>query len=345
MPRFPYFLLPALLSVGAVIPAQAGLIINPTFDSSIVSDPNHLIIEGTINAAIGVFESTFSNSINVSIIFQEGGGLGQSDVGFVYTPSYSSFYSQLVATDANPAAIAGLTANGGNAVNNPVTHTSSIDVKSADARALGYTGANPLCNPIGTSGSLTCSSTNSSYTAGSTVDGIISLKTSITNPGSPGSTLAYGLMSVTEHEIDEVLGLGSALPGTNTGSGTVSFLAGNPAPQDLFRYSAAGVFGSTVNCASPVATYFSYSGATDLTNLNSACNGADFGDWASGGPLQVQNAYGTPGSNPAYGPNEIAAMSAIGYTLAAPEPGTWMLLLTSLGLLAGARKRLPARMR
>jgi hypothetical protein len=90
-----------------------------------------------------------------------------------------------------------------------------------------------------------------------------------------------------------------------------------------------------------VGAYLSYSGATDLAQFNNSCNGADFGDWASGGPVQVQDAYGTLGQNPAYGSNEIAALSAIGYTVATPEPGTWMLLAMSLGLLWGRRSRLP----
>ena len=332
-----------LFAIGAAIPIHADLIITPTFDSSITSDPNHVGIENTIEAAINVFETTYSNPITVSILFQEGGGLGESQVGFVYTPSYLSFYNKLVSTDANSAAIAGLTANGGDSATNPITGSTGIDLKSANARALGYAGANPLCNPTGTSGSLTCSSTDSAYHAGTTVDGIVSVNTSITYPPQPDNGSNYGLMSVTEHEIDEILGLGSSLPDTEASSGTVNFADGNPAPEDLFRYSAPNVFGSKVNCASPAAAYFSYSGATDLTNFNNACNGGDFGDWATGASPQVQDAFGNASApDPAYGPNEIAAMSAIGYTLAAPEPATWILLLTSLGLLACA-KRLTVR--
>jgi hypothetical protein len=340
LPRFPFFLLPVLVSVGAVIPARANLIITPTFDSTITGDTNAASIEGAIDTAIGVFQSTFFNPITVSILFQEGGGLGESQTGFIYTPTYSSFYTHLVANDANAAAIAGLTANGGNGVDNPVTGTADIDVKSANERALGYSSANPLCNPVGTSGSLTCSPTNSSYTAGSTVDGIISLNTAITYPPQPNNGSYYGLIAVTEHEIDEILGLGSSLPNTSASSGTVNFNAGNPAPEDLFRYTANHVFAGTVNCASPIPAFFSYSGATDLTNFNTACNGADFGDWATGASAQVQDAFGSAGAQPAYGANEIAALSAIGYTLAIPEPGTWVLLLASLALLAGAGKRL-----
>jgi hypothetical protein len=205
-----------------------------------------------------------------------------------------------------------------------------------------------LCNPIGSAGSLVCSNVEGGSGA---VDGIISLNTNITYPPQPSGSPYYGLMSVTEHEIDEVLGLGSAL-GDCANSGAhpcTSISSANPAPEDLFRYTGTGQFASlSINCSNTITpAYFSYTGATDITDFNTACNGADWADWKGGAAPQVQDAYGTPGAEPTYGANEIAAMSAIGYTLAdpVPEPGTWLLLLTSLGLLAFARKRLSAETR
>ena len=64
---------------------------------------------------------------------------------------------------------------------------------------------------------------------------------------------------------------------------------------------------------------------TDIAQFNNSCNGHDFGDWATGG--QVQSAVGSAGVEPIYGPSEIDALSAIGYTVAAPEPASWVLLL------------------
>jgi hypothetical protein len=97
----------------------------------------------------------------------------------------------------------------------------------------------------------------------------------------------------------------------------------DPAPEDLFSYRAKGVFALlNVNCAATTQAYLSYSGAAVLTNLNTACNGGDFGDWKGvAGSPQVQGAFGTPGQFVPHGANEFAAMSAIGYTLAL-EPGT-----------------------
>jgi len=316
--------------------ARSGLILLPTFDSSITSDPNSAIIESSINSAISLFESTYTNNFTAAIYFQENpSGLGGSNF-YDYSLSYSTFYSALVAKNANPAALAGLAANGGAGPNNPVNGTADIEIKSANARALGINIA-PGCYTTGTAGNETCGSGsgNGGY------DGIITLNTDLTFPPQTNNGSNYGLISTAEHEIDEILGLGSSLENTSAASGNVTVIGGNPAPEDLFRYTAGGSRTFAVDCGAAGAAYFSYSGTTDLAQFNNSCNGADFGDWASSGTPQVQDAYGTRGQDPAYGSNEIAAESAIGYTVATPEPGTWMLLVISLALLWGRRSRSP----
>lgn len=334
------YLVPVLLAtIATAIPAKANLIITPIFDSSITTQAGAAAIETTINAAIAVFESTYTNPITVTIDFEAiNSGLGQSQIGFDYLQNYHSFYNALVAKNANPAAIAGLTANGGNSANNPVTGGSQIGVTSANSRALGLASSAPLCNVTGAAGSLSCSGVAGGVNA---IDGIIGVNTGITYPPQPNDGSKYGLMAVLEHEIDEILGTGSSLNGCN-GCGTVS--STTPSPEDLFRYTAAGARSSlSVNCGSPGTAFFSYSGATDLAQFNNACNGADFGDWATGPTAQVQDAFGNPGPQPTYGANEIAALSAIGFTVATPEPATSTLLLASLGVFALVRKRFTRR--
>jgi hypothetical protein len=100
-----------------------------------------------------------------------------------------------------------------------------------------------------------------------------------------------------------------------------------------------------VNCGSPGTAFFSYSGVTDLAQFNNACDAADFGDWQSnplpnGVAAQVQDAFALPGAQPAYGPNEEAAMSAIGFQLATPEPTTgWLVSMALVTLVAAVRRR------
>jgi hypothetical protein len=369
--RFP--LSPAIL-LGAVIvfvmPARAGLIIDTIFDSSITSDPNAAIIKAAIDTAVQTFESLYSNPITVSILFQEGGGLGQSN-DLVYGVTYTSFYNGLLANDGNPAAIAGLDANGGdpntNGGVNPVGNVNEIEIKSANARALGIDIA-PGCvvTPTGdgTAGGNVpniCAFTGS----GATVDGIVSLNTAITTP--PNSQTFpdpsyYDLVSTAEHEIDEVLGLGSALENCDSTSpsgacqpgATLNAANDTPigvgAPEDLFRWSAAtgGTRTLSTNCNTPTSAYFAYGPSTGaIAQFNNACNGGDFGDWQSN-PLppgvnpQVQDAFGAAGATPVYGPSEIDAMTAIGYDLASPtpEPGAMVLLGAGLVMLGVYRLRL-----
>jgi hypothetical protein len=319
----------SLLFFVAASSASAGLIINPIFDSSITSLASAAAIETSIQGAIATFESTYATPITVTIDFESmSGGLGESQT-FIDPTNYKTFYNALVATNANAAAIAGLNANGGNSNTNPVTHTGTIDVTPVNLRAVGLAGA-PLCNVTGSPGNLGCSSSN--IGGPGAVDGIVGVNTALTNPPQPNNGSNFSLVSVVEHEIDEILGSGSDIPNC-INCGTTS--ANNPSPEDLFRYNANGTRSSlTVNCANPGAAFFSYSGTTDLTQFNNACNGADFGDWAASGTPQVQDAFGTPGANPAYGPNETAALSAIGFAIATPEPATAVLLTLSLGALA-----------
>jgi hypothetical protein len=320
------------------------MIISAVFDSTITSDPNGAAIEGTINTAIATYESLFTNNITVSIYFQEmTSGLGESNTD-IYDESYTSFYNDLVANNGNPAAITGLNANGGDANTNggvnPVTGDSNIQLNSADARALGIN-IPPACFGTGAPGSVQCGSSGTGP-----YDGIISLNTGITYPPQPNNGSNYALISVAEHEIDEVLGLGSALINTNNPSGSYNTTPfGDPTPEDLFRYNAAtgGSRTLSTNCATPTSAYFSYgSASTALAEFNNACNGDDFGDWLTGAaPPQVQDANGTPGVTTTLGPNEIAALTAVGYTMSqgTPEPGTWVLFGTSLGLVGLAKRR------
>ena len=69
--RLSHWVASALTLVLLAAPARAGLVIIPTFDSSITGDPNAAAIEGTINTAIGIYQAKFSDPITVHINFQE----------------------------------------------------------------------------------------------------------------------------------------------------------------------------------------------------------------------------------------------------------------------------------
>src|SRR5581483_10788341 len=94
---------------------------------------------------------------------------------------------------------------------NPINSSTSVSIKPANARAIGIS-LTPKADCVQTGLAQAC-------------DGVISVNTPLTdvNGGS------YSLKAVVQHEIDEVLGLGSFV-GFSTA----------PLPHDLFRYDQSG---------------------------------------------------------------------------------------------------------
>jgi hypothetical protein len=158
------------LALSAGAPAYAGLMITPIYGSSITSDPNAAFIVGTIQSAINIYQADFTDPINIAITFQEGGGLGGSSTAFFtlpYTTYYGALKAEIPQTSNDITALASLLPAG---ANNPVNGSSNINVKSANLRAVSI--PTPGVGP-GTG----------------TPDGTITLNTSLTSPGSPGSTI------------------------------------------------------------------------------------------------------------------------------------------------------------
>jgi hypothetical protein len=272
---------PATVSITVTAPL-AGLIIIPTWDSTITSDPNAADIENTINAAIQVYEGKFSDPVTVNIKFAEmNTGLGQSTT-FFSTLQYSTFYNALVADAKTTNDTIGLAHIPGGSIN-PVDGTSSIRVTTANQRALGLSANNPLDSTI----SLNMS--------------IINITRTSIDPNK------YDLMAVASHEIDEALGSASGLGGPNI------------TPADLFRYNSAGT--RSYITTGDDAWFSIDGGATRLVQYNQNGNG-DYGDWWSfGGPHtpRVQDAFATAGATPNLGV-ELTLLDVIGWDLVIPIP-------------------------
>ena len=274
---------------------DAGLVINPTFDTSITNNANAAAIEAMVNNAIAVFQAQFSDPITVSILFRysttapngsplSSGTLAQS--GYVVYAIPWNTYTGALTADAKTTN--DVTANGslpGSAL------STNIRVSSANGRALGMNTPGALNSVGGFSG---------------TFDGIVTLNSAdsfqFTRP--PGSN--FDAQRSTEHEMDEVLGLGSLIGG-----------ASDLQPQDLFSWSAPG----TRNLTSTGSRYFSINGGTsNIVDFNQN-PGGDFGDWLSASCPQpnpyVQNAFGCAGqaSDVAASSPEGINLDVIGYDL------------------------------
>ena len=264
--------------------SSTGLIINPTFDSSILNDPNAAAIEAMINRAISIYESLFSDPITVQIAFRWTttadpcgpiGGLAQSCTS-IYDEPWNTYINALIA-DAQTS-----NDNTANASLPSSPLSNNVTVSSANGRAVG----------LSTPGGL-------QYNGG-TYDGTVTLNSSdpfqFTRPVSPNN---YDAQQSTEHEIDEVIGLGS----------DINF-SSNRMPQDVFSWSSAGVRSYSTSGA----RYFSINGGTtNIVSFNQDPSG-DFGDWFSEDCPQthpyVQNAFGCPGQS-----SDIAATSPEGVNL------------------------------
>ena len=290
----------------ATTSASIGLIINATFDSSITSNPNAAAIEAMIHRAVLIYESLFSDPITVEILFRysttapngsplPSNALSESDY-VVYKIPWGIYIHALVAD-----AITGYDATANTSL--PTTGLSSYIVpSSANGRAVGLN-TPPQMFPGGTVGT-------------GAYDGIVTLNsTAPLQFNRPTSSGNFDAQRATEHDMDEVLGLGSRL-GTS-----LSDLR----PQDLFSWSSAG----TRNITSSGTRYFSINGGSSkIVYFNQTAPG-DLGDWLSTACPQahpyVQNAFGCPGqsSDVILTSPEAINLDVIGYNLVnspAPAP-------------------------
>ena len=192
-----------------------GLIIIPAFDCTIMTDPSSAAIQAMIMRAIAIYESLFSDPVTVHILFRYSDtgpapspspsatacpsgaplppGFLAASLSVQYTVSWNDFISALRAdatTSNDNKAIASLPGS-------PLS--TNIAPSSANGRAVGLD-TQPAMFLDGTIG------------PGGPYDGIVILNSaapfSFTRPLFNGS---FDAQSAVEHEIDEVMGLGSYL--------------------------------------------------------------------------------------------------------------------------------------
>jgi PEP-CTERM motif len=330
--------LAAGIAFGVALAHAGSITIDPTFDPSIQNDLGAGGIEAAINGAITAIEGdiTSPNNITVKIYFTEtNSGLGDSTTGD-YSLTYAQYYNAFAAIATQPnqlTALASLGAAPGAGTPNPVNGTANVIVSSAEGRNLGFD--TPAIVNVG----------------GGTYDTEIQLNTSITDPPGLNNGSNYSLQAVANHEIDESLGVGG---GASTIGGT-GFFATGVGDLDLYRYTCSDAnVATTLTCPAGDASrsystlqttspysYFSIDGGNTVLSFFNQSPGADYADWLSnprpaGFSPQVQDAFGTPGSSPVLGVNEITAFNAIGYDIiGAPTPEPSSLLLAGLALGLG----------
>ncbi len=299
-------------------PAGA-LVIDPTFDVSVTSNPNAAAIEGAINTAISTIDGLYSNPVDITVKFTYNPGPSgdlENTTQSYYGYSYSSYVGALKAdAAANPentvlgTAVANLSAGNG-ANGHPMALT------GADSALLALYG---LASPGASDATININSSQTFATS------------------RPVPSNEYDLIGGLEHELDEVLGGGG-------GGSTLNNCAHNAVfcnfygPLDLYRYSRPGTGSYTQS--STATSYFSIDGGvTNIEAFNQNPNG-DYGDFLNpnlpctpaGSPGQlIQYWYSCTGQYEAYTTSslEFEMMEAIGWD-PIPEPGTLALLAAPL---------------
>jgi hypothetical protein len=252
--------------------SSGALVINATFDSSITSNVNSAAIQAMINSAVATYESLFNDPITVNILFRyattapdgsalPGGALATSTY-VLYGIPWNTYIGSLSADTTTPNDATANASLPGSAL------ATNILPSSAGGRAVGLNTPSAMF-------------ANGSVGGGGPYDGIVTLNSSqpfkFSRPPAAG---LYDGLRTTEHEMDEVMGLGSAI-------GAFS----DYRPQDLFSWSAPG----TRSVTTAGSRYFSIdSGTTNIVGFNQTAGG-DFGDWLSSSCPQanpyVQNAF------------------------------------------------------
>jgi len=318
---------PVVLAAAALLGSSAqALTINATF-VDVGDGAFNAASMAVVNQAIAFYENTFSDNVTVNIQFHNDHDFFGGSLAFRSTQSYAGAYRGALIADSSSAddatAVASLPSN--------LVFGTNLSVKSALGRAVGLnTPGGAIFYNDPNNGGLFCNFTG---------DGCIGLD--LANTGA-------SLIAVVEHEINEVLGLGSGLSGTSRGT---------EEPEDLFRFlNGARTYqanSSTTNgCgAGSSRAFFSVDGgATNLNEFNNCNNGGDYGDWITHNPSQVQDAFTDQQGVPSMtlSSTETRALDVIGWTMTTqtrtlPEPGTLGLLgLALLAAAASRRRRDPA---
>jgi hypothetical protein len=272
---------------------SAGLVIIPTFDDTIINDPRSDAIQSMIIAAIDLTQALFSDPITVSIRFRFSGfHLDGTPMDYLIGASNSGIHQldwdpYIAALKADGSTVNDMNAN----ATLPTSPLSAIILcRSANGRAVGLDTPSVMF-------------ADGSLGDGGPYDGIITINSlkpvQFTRPVAAGN---FDALMFTEHEIDEVLGMGSHLGGP-----APQFLT----PQDLFSWSSLNVR----NTSSSGLRFFSIDGGLHNIVIFNQDPAGDFGDWDSdtfcpADRLYVNNAFNCPGQS-----TDIAASSPEGINL------------------------------
>jgi hypothetical protein len=295
---------------GAPLPIQTpasggGFKINVSYDNTVPS-----AAKTAFNTVISTYESIFTTNVTVNIDVTFGNtDLGESDTEQQDFP-YSTWRTAMMTNaTANPGNTFAAAAAASLPASDPIGN-GTVVVNTANARALGLN-------------------------ANTAVDCTITFSNAITFEYNGVAVSGEAdFMDVAAHELDEGLGIGSALTGLADNS---TIPTGYYEAEDYFRYSASGVRDITTDPNAVV--YFSYDGGnTNLAQFNQAysaqgANDLDRNDWIYGNfgcpatTVYVQDAIACLGQAVAIGTApETTVLRSLGYDSSHPQTITFSAL-------------------
>jgi hypothetical protein len=280
----------------ATTEASTGLIIHPTFDDSIITDPNSAAIQAMISRAIGIYESLFSDPITIEILFRYSDTAPNGDdlPANVLASSRSAQYTVLWNNFVNALRADATSSNDDKAIASLPGSPLSVNIapSSANGRAVGLN-TPPAMFPDGTIG------------PGGPFDGIVTLNSaqpfSFSRPLFSGS---FDAQRAVEHEIDEVIGLGSHVRPT----ACVSSSEAESIPPNTVRGSATPLPCLTCSGGFDVRFVGNNSGTLQFNNVTAGVPGSNVitiwyanGDAARYALLSVNGGPGIPVTFPSTG--------------------------------------------
>jgi hypothetical protein len=277
----------ALALLVAAYPNSAhSLLIQTTYDASVLMRPDSADIKNAFSAATAVYSSLISNPVTVNVQVSWGtvgpSSMPSNSVAAAVVPLYGYFSPSQVQSWLAKSASSAADLSTISTLSNPATGT-RFAIPKAEAKALGIVGGNATG-----------------------VDGYIGFASSVNfdylpaNGISPGS---FDFTSLALHELAEVLGRVSGLKSSVPTYAT---------PFDFFRCS-----GSQKSFSYTLSANFSIDGCSTAVEAFNNQGSADRADWAgTNNPFDLQNAFISSGRQYSLSSADMIALDVLGWRLA-----------------------------